>query len=135
MSPEKISLRWDENYQMVITSGKHEVIINRPPDESEDDDHVGPIDLFLTGLGACIMSVTASFLQRRGVPFHKLQAEISWDYLEDPYRIGNISINLNLPADLEHKICVALEKVTRSCTVHNTLTHPPEIDVAVKACL
>ena len=135
---ESISVKWDEEFQLVISRGKHKVVIDRPAlgeDENDHDEVVGPIDLFITGLGACIMSVTASFLSRRDIPFQELRAVISWDYVENPYRIGNIKVELKLPENMEKKVCMALEKVTKACTVHNTLTHPPQIDVGVDACL
>jgi len=130
----KVNLHWNENFHLVIEHGIHKVVIDRPPGEAGTEEHVGPIDLFVTGLGACIMHVAASFLQRRKIPVADLGAEITWEYEEDPYRIGRISVDLKLPEDLDKKICTALEKVVKACTVHNTLTHPPHVEVSVEAC-
>ncbi len=130
----KVNLSWDENFYLVIEHGIHKVVIDRPPGEEGLEEHVGPIDLFVTGLGACIMHVAASFLHRRDIHIGDLGAEITWEYEENPYRIGHISVELKLPEDLDKKVCTALEKVVKACTAHNTLTHPPHVETSVEAC-
>ena len=129
-SEGNVVLKWDKDFQLTVTGGNHTVVINRPA--SEEEHGVGPIHLFMAGLGGCIMSVTGMFLDRRNIPIDNLKVEMNWEYAQDPFRIGKVKVKLILPVKIDKKISTALDKVAHSCTVHNTLTHPPEIKIEIE---
>ena len=49
-----------------------------------------------------------------------------------PTRVAAVRLTLYVPADLPHERWAALRAVATHCTVHNSLTHPPQVDVTLK---
>jgi len=52
--------------------------------------------------------------------------------MPNPTRIGKISLELNVPLSLDEKHFQALLRTVSHCTIQNTLTHPPEIQVRIQ---
>jgi len=90
-------------------------------------------ELLMASLGSCIGSVLVYFAQRRDISLEGMRIDLDWSAAEEPHRIGEIDIGLALPATVPKKQYAALERVAHACLIHNTLTHPPKISLALSA--
>lgn len=99
--------------------------------ESESPElHFSPLHMLAASLATCTLSVLLSWALQAGHDFDDLEIGLSWEYVEDPYRVGLYEMEVrwpSLPADRRE----AALRVARHCTVEHTLTVPPEIRVAV----
>jgi uncharacterized OsmC-like protein len=98
-----------------------------------DDDveaHYSAMQMFGTSLALCTLSVLAAYAEQLQVGIDELSARIRWDYVEDPFRIGHIEIEVRWPEVPESRLR-AVERAAAQCTIHNTLHHPPEITTTV----
>ena len=99
--------------------------------ESQSPDaHFSALPMFATSLGLCTYSVIAEYARRFDAPTDDIEIEVSWSYVEDPYRIGEIDMNIRWPS-LPESRHNAVERAAAQCTIHNTLEHPPEIETQV----
>jgi uncharacterized OsmC-like protein len=91
-----------------------------------------PLHMLAASLATCTDSVVAVWAMQAGLELEDLEIGVTWEYVEDPYRVGRYDLVLNwpsLPADRR----TAASRVARHCTVEHTLEIPPVIDVRVAA--
>lgn len=86
-----------------------------------------PPELFVSGLGSCIGVYLAMYCQQHQISCEGLTVKLSWEPIEKPTRIGPIDVDIKfgqpVPADKKQ----VLLNVARSCLIHNTLVHPPQV--------
>jgi uncharacterized OsmC-like protein len=105
------------------------------PDQEIDVDegvhaHYSAMQMFGVSLGLCTMSVLASYADQLEIGIQNMKARVKWDYVEDPYRIGSIDMEVTWPEVPESRLR-AVERAAGQCTIHNTLHHPPEMSTTV----
>lgn len=88
------------------------------------------MQMFGTSLALCSLSVLAAYAEQLGVGIEKLSCRIRWDYVEDPFRIGEIDMEITWP-ELPPSRLEAARRAAEKCTIHNTLHHPPEVRTRV----
>lgn len=98
-------------------------------DESVDAPY-DAMQMFATSLGVCTASILATYGARFDTDISDMVVRLQWDYVEDPYRIGDIDMDIEWPSLPDDRLDAA-ERVAEQCTIHNTLHHPPEVDTRV----
>ena len=95
--------------------------------EAEDPQRIySPFHMLASSLATCVFSVLRSWADNAGLPGDDLAVEVGWEFVEDPYRVGRMEVELVWPSLPEQRRRAA-ERASHLCTVHNTLLHPPEI--------
>jgi uncharacterized OsmC-like protein len=69
---------------------------------------------------------------------HRLAQEgtkvrVAAEKLKDPARLGEFRILVESPVELDEKHRQGMEEAVHHCLIHNTLLHPPEIEVQIEA--
>ncbi len=99
--------------------------------ESEAEDvHYSALQMFATSLALCTASVLAAYGENLEVSIEGLAVRVRWDYVDKPYRVGQIAMDITWPGVPESRLKAA-ERAAATCTIHNTLHHPPEIETRV----
>lgn len=91
----------------------------------------GALQMFAASLVLCTAAVLDGYA--RGVlkkDVRNLSLRARWQYAEDPYRVGRIDVSIRWP-DVPDNRLEAVKRAVKSCTVHRTLEHPPEITTEV----
>lgn len=91
-----------------------------------------PFHMVASGLATCIFSVLHSWAEHAKLDASSLAIEVGWTFADDPHRVGRYEVTLQWPALPEARRAAA-ERAASLCAVHNTLSHPPHIDVDVAA--
>jgi len=110
---------------------KHEVIFDQPKEEGGEDRGMTPVELFIASLGACIGTYMVWFCERHKIAADGMRIDLSWASGENPTRISRIRANVNLPLKVPESIRPALFRTAKHCTIHNTLVHPPEVEISL----
>jgi putative redox protein len=110
----------------------HAVPTDQPADAGGDDTAATPLELLAASLGACIALYAHQFCVKRGIPDDGLRVEVDWANAKAPYRISRFDVRVVLPESLPEQYRAPLERAVRTCPVHNTLSHPPELNVELK---
>ncbi|MFP5335793.1 MAG: OsmC family protein [Actinomycetes bacterium] len=110
----------------------HEVLVDQPSSAGGDDSAPTPTELFVAGLASCVAFYAGRFCDRHGVDRAGLRVDLAWELAADrPARVGAIEVKVTPPAALPDGRRAAFASVVRHCTVHNTLEHPPPVEVSV----
>lgn len=89
-----------------------------------------PLHMLAGSLATCTLSVLAAWAQSARLPLDDLEIELAWEYVPDPYRVGNYEMMIRWPSLPEARRTAAL-RAARHCTVEHTLTHPPTIETVL----
>ena len=90
---------------------------------------MSPVELFVGSLASCVGYFVARYCARHQIPCEGFTIEAGWTFAEQPHRVGGIELRLNLPAKLTPSQQQALLKVAHGCTVHQSLTVPPKVEI------
>ena len=125
-------MRMEVNYvdgaRFEIGTRGHTVISDQPEPHGEDRGMTPP-ELLAGALGSCIGVFAVEYLKRNKLPQAGLKVELDWQRADKPKRIGSYVVKVSVPHPLTQRQQTSLSRIVRACTVHNTLSHPPRIDV------
>jgi putative redox protein len=113
-----------------ITVRGHTLLVDQPIDAGGDDRGPTPTDLFVAALAGCVAFYAGRYLARHCVATDRLRVSAEYDMATDrPARIAAVRIRLAAPEDLAEQRRSALLAVATHCTVHNSFTDPPAVDI------
>jgi putative redox protein len=126
---EKLTVHWDGGYRMIVESRKHRLVSDQPAEEGGRDGGMSPVEIFVGSMGACISFFAVRFFERHGFSPERFKVSIEWDYAEKPHRIGSVFVDIDCPLELDPPMKDRFIRVIEGCTVHQTMFHPPKIDI------
>lgn len=98
--------------------------------EETGEAHFGPLHMLAASLATCSLAVLWSWANAAELDADDLVVRLSWDYVEDPYRVGTYALEVVWPSLAESRFERA-RRVVETCTVHHTLEHPPELELRI----
>ena len=90
-----------------------------------------PTELFVAGLASCVAFYARRYLSRHQLPTDGLTVTAQYTLGLRPARVTDIRVDIQLPDGVPAERRDALLAVASHCTVHNSLTHPPEVTVTL----
>ena len=112
------------------TARGHRVVCDQPPENGGSDAGMTPSEFLLVSLGTCAAFYAAQYLRTRGLNTKELTIRVSAEKATQPARLASFVIDVELH-DLDPKHRDGLTRAVKSCLIHNTLCHPPAIDLRV----
>lgn len=94
--------------------------------------YYSPFHMLASSLATCVYSVLHSWAANAKLGAEDLAIEVGWTFVDDPYRVGSLDLELIWPS-LPDGRRVAAERAAHLCTVHKTLEHPPQIHTTLRA--
>ena len=119
-----------EGVALEIQTRNHRLIVDQPLEEGEKDQGMTPIELFVGSLGACIAYYAVRFCQRHHLLTEGLKVSMEWKFLEEPHRIGSMSVLVELPNKWDPDLNERFQKVLEGCTVHQSIKFDPKIEIS-----
>ncbi|MEF8792131.1 OsmC family protein [Thiohalorhabdus sp.] len=92
--------------------------------------HFSAMEMFATSIVLCTYSVLVSYAEQAATDTTGLAVRMGWAYHEDPYRIGDIQMDISWPGIPESRLQAA-ERAAEQCTLHHTLQTPPNFETRV----
>jgi uncharacterized OsmC-like protein len=92
----------------------------------------GPFHMLASSLATCTLSVLHAWATNAKLPADDLAVEVGWSFVEEPHRVGAMTLDIEWPSLPENRRGAA-QRVADLCTVKVTLHHPPEIVTNVNA--
>jgi putative redox protein len=119
-----------EAYEVAVRG--HRVMVDQPADAGGNDRAPTPTELFVASLATCVAFYAGRYLTRHGFSRDELGVSVGYVMADDrPVRVAAVRLTVRVPADLPTERRPALEAVVSHCTVHNSLTTPPDIAIEV----
>ena len=114
-----------------VTCRGHSIITDQPEPVGTDQG-MTPVELFIASLSACAAHYAQLFLKRRIRDLKGLEIISTWQFLENPHRVGAITLTIVPPRSLTEQEKTGLLKSIEQCTIENTLKHQAEIKIDIK---
>ena len=109
----------------------HRIVTDQPVQTGGEDAAPTPLELIGTALASCIALYIVQYCRARQLSSEGLEVAVSQETSKGPYRISAFNVALTLPEGLSAEQREAIIHVARTCPVHNTLMHSPDITVSV----
>lgn len=110
----------------------HRLVVDQPAPKGEDSAPM-PMELMGAALATCIALYVQQYCASRNLPYQGMRVELQQHSVKNPYRLGTLEVRVVLPEPLAPEHMEMLDRAARSCPVHNTLTHPPQLDILIEA--
>jgi putative redox protein len=127
----KVTVEHLGSVQFEIKARQHRLISDQPEENGGFDEGMTPPELLLASLGSCAAFYAAEYLKRHELVGEGTQVEISAEKVKGPARLDQFRILVNVPGELEDKHREGLSAAVKKCLIHNTLTHPPSINLEI----
>lgn len=111
----------------------HTVLVDQPLEAGGTDTAPTPTELFIAGLASCVAFYARRYAARHHFAPDGLEVAVRYELGGRPARVSRITIDVTPPTALPAARRDAFLAVASHCTVHNTLTEPPTIEVALAA--
>lgn len=128
-----IKVRHEDGDRFRVSIRGHELFVDQPVDDGGQDSAPTPTELFVAGLASCVAFYAGRFLRRHDLPAEGLAVDCGFGFAPDrPARVGKVELVVHLPDGFPEERRRAFLSVVEHCTVHNSLTQPPEIGIALE---
>jgi putative redox protein len=101
--------------------GNHSVIIDVPAGMGGKDRAPTPPEFFIASLGSCVGAFVAQYCGRAGINTSDMTVSVTFDKLDNPTRMENIRIRVDLPYGECLDRMEAIRRVAEHCPVHETI--------------
>jgi uncharacterized OsmC-like protein len=122
----KITLLGEDGVRLEGTPGPMSIEAERA------DQQYSPYHMLGSSLAFCEYSLLSSWATHAKLSADDLAVEVRWSFVEQPHQVGAMTLTLDWPSLPEGRRDAARRAATL-CPVHRTLSHPPTIDVEVRA--
>ena len=118
--------------QFEIHARKHSVISDQSVNDGGFDEGMTPPELLLASLGSCAGYYAAQYLRKNKLAVEGTRVRVTCDKVKDPLaRMTNFVIEVDATVELSNAQRAGVEEAVEHCLVHNTLLHPPKIELKV----
>jgi putative redox protein len=119
--------------QFEIKARQHTIPCDQPSESGGFDEGMTPPELLLASLGSCAAYYAAQYLRKFKLSTEGTRVVVTADKVKDPVaRIDNFRIEIETPMELTEQHRAGVERAVHHCLIHNTLLHPPKIEIALK---
>jgi len=88
------------------------------------------IAMFVTSLARCTFAVLDHYAMRMEITTENIVTHLTWDFIEDPTRINQITMKIIWP-ELPDKRIASVERASHKCTISTTVKDCIKINTSV----
>lgn len=109
----------------------HRVDTDMHREDGGADGGMSPVEMLVASLAACVGMTIHTYCVTCGLPSEGISIDAVPTMADDPKRVGNVAMDVTLPEGFPADRREAVLRFVKNCPVHNTLTHPPELDLDI----
>ena len=128
---ELITVTHKEGLAYDIRVGRHHITCDMAAEEGGKGAGLTPVELFAGSLGACIAMAVQTYCEECSHAHGDVGVSIALELLPKPRRVGAVVVDVELPDGVPEDRRDAIRRVVEQCVIHETLRHPPEVDVEI----
>jgi putative redox protein len=107
----------------------HEVSSDMSEQDGGRDAGMAPAEMLAGSLGACVAMMVQGYCDARGYTDGDVAVCVTLEMADSPKRVGGFAIDVELPNGIPQEKMDAVRRVAELCPVHETLAHPPRVDI------
>jgi len=115
-----------------IAARENTIISDQPPSNGGADEGMTPPELFLASIGSCAAFYAVAYLKKKGLEREGVEVHVTSEKAMGPARLDQIKIAVDVPGTLSEEDRAGVQDSVGRCLIHNTLTHPPEIQIELR---
>jgi putative redox protein len=115
-------------YQTIVSSGKHAIIVDEPEDVQGTDTGLNPNELLLGSLSSCTAITLQMYINRKMWSVEEIVVDLELFILEDSTLIKS---KIKFKGDLTTEQIKRLEHIAEVCPVHKILTGTIAIETTI----
>jgi len=110
----------------------HRLVSDQPVDKGGADVGMTPPELLLASLGTCAAYYAVEYLMVRGLDTNDVRIRVTAEKKLQPARLADFKIEVEAPSMTGSRHYELMLRTVQRCLVHTTLTHPSEVEVAIR---
>jgi putative redox protein len=111
----------------------HVVPSDQPERAGGEDTAPTPLEMLSVSLAGCIALYVHKFCASNSLPSEDVVVEVKPIWRTDPGRVGRFDVVVHLPEEIPESFHAGIDEIARTCPVHHTLTHTPEITIRLES--
>jgi uncharacterized OsmC-like protein len=119
--------------QFEVKARQHSIVSDQPADNGGFDEGMTPPELLLASLGSCAAFYAAQYLKKYKLATEGTKVRVTAAKLKEPARLGDFIIEVEVPIEVTEEQREGVERSVHHCLIHNTLLHPPKIELEIKS--
>ena len=113
----------EKHCELVHGPSSAKISTDAPKDNNGKGEAFSPTDLVAAATGSCILTVMAIMAEKDGVELKGSYTTVEKEMVQNPRRIGKLTIHVFMPKSIEDKYRIKLENTAKTCPVKKSL-HP-----------
>ena len=126
-----MQVRWQADDRFDVQVRDHTITVDQPLELGGADLGPTPTELFVAGLASCVAFYARRYLRRHHIDQDGLEVATSYAMGAKPSRVASVHMEIHLPADLTSRRRAGLLAQAGHCTVHHSITQPPDITITL----
>jgi len=131
----EVSITHLDQVKFSIQSRSQTILCDQPAENGGADSGMTPPELMLASLGSCAGYYAVDYLKRQNIAVDGTRVRVTAEKAKNPARLDDFKIEVEVPVELTEEHAKGLEDAVNRCLIHNTLTHTPKIELAVKGAV
>lgn len=127
----EVNARHLGNSKFEVLARGHRLLCDQPRENGGSDAGMSPPEFLLASLATCAGYYAAEYLKTRALPSADLRVRVVAEKAQNPARLGSFHIEVEV-SGLDERHRTGVWRAVKSCLVHNTLLHAPEIEIRVE---
>jgi uncharacterized OsmC-like protein len=127
----EVTAEYTRGVQFKISAREHEVVCDQPATNNGEDTGMTPPEFLLASLASCAGFYAVQYLRARQLATEGLKVRVTAEKASQPARVGSFQIEVSIP-DVEARHREGVVRAVKQCLIHNTLLHPPAIEIELK---
>jgi uncharacterized OsmC-like protein len=120
-----------ECYEIAVRD--HTIAVDQPVDVGGTNAAPTPTELFVASLAGCVAHNAGRYLARHGLPREGLVVVVTYHLAATRTpRVTDIRLTVRLPHKLPVESRPALKAAVEHCSVHNSLSTPPDVRIELE---
>lgn len=127
--------------QFEVKARNHRIVSDQPGENGGFDEGMTPPEFLLASLGSCAAYYAVDYLKRMNLDASGVHVRVTAEKLKPKLvpgtrpagvRLDNFHVDVDVAAQLSPAQEAGLDDAVHRCLVHNTLTTPPSIAIAIR---
>lgn len=126
-----ITIKHKDHLAFEVRVRRQRVKTDMAPSDGGAGAGMTPAELLAGSLGACIAMSVQGYCETCGHGDGDVCVNLGFQLLGKPPRIGVIVVDVEVPEGVPPDREAAVRRIVEHCVIHETLRHPPEVDVDI----
>ncbi len=128
---QTMCVQWRADDRFDIQVREHRITVDQPVAVGGVDAGPTPTELFVAGLASCVAFYARRYLRRHHIDPAGLEVTTTYRMGTRPARVAGIEMEIHVSAPLTQQRRAGLLAQAAHCTVHNSLTQAPEVEITL----